>query len=450
MNKKIVILGAGESGLGAALLAKQQGYAVWVSDMAMISDARKSILVEAEIPFEEGKHTEEKILSADEVIKSPGIPSKAPIVKAIVEKGIPVIDELEFAFRFSKGKVIAITGTNGKTTTTLLTYHLLQKAGLDVGLAGNVGKSWAGQLVEQDRAWWVIEVSSFQIDGFVDFKPAIAILTNITPDHLDRYDYKLENYIASKVSLFKNMESDDLAIYYADDLNIHNGLVKAPISASLATISTSKPVEKGGYFNGNTILLKHAGRSMKIESSEVVLKGAHNMQNVMCAVLAALAVGAEEKQILAGLKDFKNAPHRMEFVEEIKGITFINDSKGTNVDATAYALESFEESLVWIAGGVDKGNDYSVLFPVVEDQVKALICLGVDNEKLKSAFAGKVQKIKETEDIAQAVAWGLEYGERGDVVLLSPACASFDLFKNYEDRGDQFKSAVKALKSKQS
>lgn len=448
--KKIAILGAGESGLGAALLAKQQGYVVWVSDMALISDDRKAILEAAEIPFEEGKHTEEEILSANEVIKSPGIPTKAPIVKTIIEKGIPVIDELEFAFRFSKGKVIAITGTNGKTTTTLLTYHLLQKAGLDVGLAGNVGKSWAGQLVDQDRAWWVIEVSSFQIDGFLDFKPAIAILTNITPDHLDRYEYKLENYVSSKVSLFKNMQADDLAIYYANDLNIHNGLVKAPISASVATISTSKPVEKGGYFDGNTISLKYAGSSLEIESSDIVLKGAHNMQNVMSSALAASAVGVEENQILAGLKDFKNVPHRMEWVDEINGITFINDSKGTNVDATAYALESFEKSLVWIAGGVDKGNDYSVLFPTAEDQVKVLICLGVDNEKLKLAFSGKVQKIKETEDIAQAVAWGFEYGEKGDVVLLSPACASFDLFKNYEDRGNQFKSAVKALKRKQS
>lgn len=448
--KKIAILGAGESGLGAALLAKQQGYVVWVSDMALISDDRKAILEAAEIPFEEGKHTEEEILSANEVIKSPGIPTKAPIVKTIIEKGIPVIDELEFAFRFSKGKVIAITGTNGKTTTTLLTYHLLQKAGLDVGLAGNVGKSWAGQLVDKDRAWWVIEVSSFQIDGLVAFKPAIAILTNITPDHLDRYEYKLENYVSSKVSLFKNMQADDLAIYYANDLNIHNGLVKAPISASVATISTSKPVEKGGYFDGNTISLKYAGSSLEIESSDIVLKGAHNMQNVMSSALAASAVGVEEKQILAGLKDFKNVPHRMEWVDEINGITFINDSKGTNVDATAYALESFEKSLVWIAGGVDKGNDYSVLFPTAEDQVKVLICLGVDNEKLKLAFSGKVQKIKETEDIAQAVAWGFEYGEKGDVVLLSPACASFDLFKNYEDRGNQFKSAVKALKRKQS
>lgn len=450
MNKKIVILGAGESGLGAALLAKQQGYAVWVSDMGTIRDDRKTVLLEAGIPFEEGQHTEEEILSADEVIKSPGIPPKALIIKLIVDKGIPVIDELEFAFRFSKGKVIAITGTNGKTTTTLLTYHLLQKAGLNVGIAGNVGKSWAGQLVKQDRDWWVIEVSSFQIDGFVDFKPALAILTNITADHLDRYDYKLQNYIASKVSLFKNMDAENLAIYYADDLNTHNGLVKSPISASVATVSTSKPLDQGGYFNGDTIILKYQASLLQIKSTDIALKGTHNMQNVMCAVLVAVALGIAEDPIRAGLKDFKNAPHRMEWVGEIRGIAFINDSKGTNVDATAYALDSFGEDLIWIAGGVDKGNDYSVLFPIVEDQVKVLICLGVDNEKIKAAFAGKVQKIRETEDITQAVAWCMEYGERGDVVLLSPACASFDLFENYEDRGDQFKSAVKALKMKQS
>ncbi|MFD2035624.1 UDP-N-acetylmuramoyl-L-alanine--D-glutamate ligase [Belliella marina] len=446
MNKKIVILGAGESGLGAALLAKQQGYAVWVSDMAAISASRKVSLIAAGIAFEEGKHTEEEILSADEIIKSPGIPSKAPIVKLAFEKGIPIIDELEFAYRFSNGKVIAITGTNGKTTTTLLTYHMLKSAGMDVGLAGNVGQSWAGQLVDGDKDWWVIEVSSFQIDGFVGFKPAIAILTNITPDHLDRYDYKLENYIASKVSLFKNMEAEDLVIYNADDLNIHNGLVKSPISASVLTVSTSSVSNVGGYFDGNSIAVKTNGKSIKIGTSEIVLKGVHNMQNAMSATLAALTAGVGQETIRTALKDFQNAPHRMELVDVVKGITFVNDSKGTNVDATAYALESFEESLVWIAGGVDKGNDYSVLFPVVEDQVKALICLGVDNEKLKSAFAGKVQKIRETEDIAQAVAWGLEYGEKGDVVLLSPACASFDLFKNYEDRGDQFKSAVRALK----
>ncbi|MCH7413390.1 UDP-N-acetylmuramoyl-L-alanine--D-glutamate ligase [Belliella sp. R4-6] len=444
--KKIVILGAGESGLGAALLAKQKGYAVWVSDMAAISAARKTALTDAGIPFEEGKHTESEILSADEIIKSPGIPPKAPIMKLVAEKGIPVIDELEFAFRFSEGKVIAITGTNGKTTTTLLTYHLLKSAGINVGLAGNVGQSWAGQLVNGDKDWWVIEVSSFQIDGFADFKPAVAVLTNITPDHLDRYDYKLENYIASKISLFKNMKGNDLAIYYADDLNIHNGFVVSPIAADKVTISTSKLPKEGGHFNGKEIAINYKQSNFKIDTTEISLRGVHNMQNVMFATLAAVAVGIKEEKIKSALKDFQNAPHRMELVEVIKGVTFINDSKGTNVDATAFALESFEEPLVWIAGGVDKGNDYSVLFPVVEDQVKVLICLGVDNEKLKSAFAGKVQRIKETEDIAQAVAWGLEYGERGDVVLLSPACASFDLFKNYEDRGDQFKSAVKALK----
>ncbi|MFN3800680.1 UDP-N-acetylmuramoyl-L-alanine--D-glutamate ligase [Belliella pelovolcani] len=444
MSKKIVILGAGESGLGAALLAKQQGYAVWVSDMGNISESRKVQLHAANIPFEEGKHTEAEILNADEIIKSPGIPSKAPIVKQAIEKGIPVIDELEFAARYSKGKVIAITGTNGKTTTTLLTYHLLQKAGYDVGLAGNVGQSWAGQLVDGDKAWWVLEVSSFQIDSFLSFKPNVAILTNITADHLDRYDYQLDNYIASKVSLFKNMDAADLAIVNGDDLNVHNGLLKAPVKAQLAMFSIEQAQAFGAYYDGEVIAIQ-CDQHFNIDILNINLNGKHNMQNAMCAILAATASGIKPDTIKKALADFQNAPHRMEWVAEINQVAFVNDSKGTNVDATIYALESFGSKLVWIAGGVDKGNDYSVLYPLVEENVKALICLGTDNEKLKAAFAGRIQTIRETEDIAQAVAWGLELGERGSVVLLSPACASFDLFKNYEDRGEQFKAAVIAL-----
>jgi UDP-N-acetylmuramoylalanine--D-glutamate ligase len=444
MSKKIVILGAGESGLGAALLAKQQGYAVWVSDMGSISESRKVQLHAANIPFEEGKHTEAEILSADEIIKSPGIPNKAPIVKLALEKGIPVIDELEFAARYSKGKVIAITGTNGKTTTTLLTYHLLQKAGYDVGLAGNVGQSWAGQLVNGDKAWWVLEVSSFQIDGFLSFKPNVAILTNITADHLDRYDYQLDKYIASKVSLFKNMDADDLAIVNGDDLNVHNGLLKAPVKAQLAKFSIEQAQAFGAYYDGEVIAIQ-GDLQFNIDILNINLNGKHNMQNAMCAILAATAAGIKPDTIKEALADFQNAPHRMEWVAEINQVAFVNDSKGTNVDATIYALESFGSKLVWIAGGVDKGNDYTALYPIVEENVMALICLGTDNEKLKAAFAGRIQTIKETEDIAQAVAWGLELGERGSVVLLSPACASFDLFKNYEDRGEQFKAAVIAL-----
>jgi len=447
MNKTIAILGAGESGVGAALLAKREGYAVWVSDMGSISEPRKNMLNAAGIPFEEGQHTADRILSADEIIKSPGIPDEVPLIREAKSKRIPVIDELEFAFRFSKGKVIAITGTNGKTTTTLLTYHLLKKAGRDVGLAGNIGQSWAGQLVDGDRAWWVIEVSSFQLDGFRDFKPAIAILTNITPDHLDRYAYKLENYIASKLSIFKNMGPKEVAVYFSDDANIQSGMELSQSNALFYGMSLQNEVEKGGYFNGTQIRLKLQEINIEINKEDVVLKGAHNLLNVMCAASAALTAGVKEEIIREGLKDFKNAPHRMEFVELINDITFINDSKGTNVDATYYALQSFEQPLIWIAGGVDKGNDYTLLYPVMGEKVKVLICLGKENEKLKTAFAGKIKTIKETESISEAAVWSLALGSPGDVVLLSPACASFDLFKNYEDRGEQFKAVVKTLKT---
>jgi UDP-N-acetylmuramoylalanine--D-glutamate ligase len=402
-------------------------------------------LIDNGIGFEEGMHTEEKILSASEIIKSPGIPEKVAIVQKALEKGIPVIDELEFAFRYSKGKVIAITGTNGKTTTTLLTYHLLQKGGLNVGLGGNVGESWAAQLVDGDKDWWVLEVSSFQIDGIKALKPAVAILTNITPDHLDRYNYKLENYIASKVSLFKNMDENDAAIYWLDDQLIQSGFQKVNLKADQFPFSLKEPQNKGGYFDGNDITVQAAGKKLTINPKDIILKGTHNMLNTMCATLAATLAGVSEEAIREGLKDFQNAAHRMEPVATIEGIAFINDSKGTNVDATAYALDSFKQPLIWIAGGVDKGNDYAALYPLTDGNVKMLICLGVDNEKLKKAFSGRIPEIKETQSIVEAVALGLEFGKEGDVVLLSPACASFDLFKNYEDRGNQFKAAVAAL-----
>ncbi len=443
----IAILGAGESGVGAALLAYQKGYAVWVSDAGKISDSRKTTLKEWGIEFEEGVHSENLILAADEIIKSPGIPPTAPIVKKALKKGIPVIDELEFASRYSKGKVIAITGTNGKTTTTLLTYHLMKKAGLDVGMAGNVGESWAGQLVNEDHAWWVLEVSSFQIDGFKSLKPKIAVLTNITPDHLDRYAYNLDNYIASKISLFKNMNEEDAAIYFADDLNIQVGLGNINLQATTFPVMLTKQIERGGYFNGEEIQLCIFDQKIKIKPSEIALKGKHNMLNTMFATLVATLAGVKEDMIREALLDFKNVAHRMENVANINGVSFVNDSKGTNVDATAYALDSYSDPLIWIAGGVDKGNDYEVLLPIVRYKVKILICLGKNNEKLRKAFEGAIPVIKETQSVDEAVSWGLDMGEAGDVVLLSPACASFDLFKNYEDRGNQFKSAVAALKS---
>lgn len=448
--KQIAILGAGESGLGAALLAKREGYGVWVSDSGMISAERKNALQDAGISFEEGGHDESKVLSCDLIIKSPGIPTKAPLVKKALNEGIPVVDELEFAYRYSAGKVIAITGTNGKTTTTLLTYHLLKEAGYDVGLAGNVGQSWAGQLVNQDHDWWVIEVSSFQIDGFQCFKPTIGILTNITPDHLDRYDYKIDNYIFSKMSLFKNMTQREKGIAFREDPLTKKGLEMKKLKTDFHWISLSEKQGKGGYSDGKTLEFAANGNSASISVSGLSIQGKHNILNALCAGTAALMAGLTESQLIQGYKTFKNAPHRMELVREMDGVRFVNDSKGTNVEATYYALGSYVEPLIWIAGGVDKGNDYSVLNDLVDNgKVKVLICLGTDNEKLKEAFAGIISTIKETQDISEAVVWGQELAEKGEVVLLSPACASFDLFKNYEDRGDQFRSAVLGLKEKQ-
>ena len=447
--KQIAILGAGESGLGAALLAKREGYGVWVSDMGMISEARKAALMEAGIGFEEGKHDEGKILSCDLIIKSPGIPEKAPLVKKAMEEGIPVIDELEFASHYSAGKVIAITGTNGKTTTTLLTYHLLNEAGIDVGLAGNVGKSWAGQLIEKDHDWWVIEVSSFQIDGFQCFKPEIAILTNITPDHLDRYQYQLDNYILSKMGLFKNMSQREKAIFHLDDPFSKKGLGMKTIKADQYGISLISRPEKGGFCEGEQLEFSIKGATAQVSVKDLSIGGKHNILNALCAGLAAMMVGLKEDQLTAGFKTFKNAPHRMELIRTVDGVRFVNDSKGTNVESTYYALGSYTDPMIWIAGGVDKGNDYSVLFPLAaEGKVKTLICLGTDNEKLRNAFTGIIPEIMETQDIRQAVTWGKELATEGEVVLLSPACASFDLFKNYEDRGEQFRAAVLGLSEK--
>jgi len=445
--KRIAILGAGESGIGAALLAKKHGYEVFVSDGGKIKEDRKEQLEAAGIAYEEEEHSAGKILSFPELIKSPGIPFTNPIVSEAVRKGIPVIDELEFAYGFTGGKVIAITGTNGKTTTTLLTYHLMKKAGLDVGLAGNVGHSWAAQLVKGDCEWWVLEVSSFQIDGFKTFRPKIAVLTNITPDHLDRYNYFLDNYIHAKLNLLKQMNEEDHFIYYAEDQNIWKGLSELIVKPKIHEVSLEKIVKDGSFFNGTDVKINFCDHMISIAESEMALSGNHNMLNVMCASNAALLAGASEAAIVAGLADFTNAPHRMEKVEEINGVLFVNDSKGTNVDATVYALAAFKNPLIWIAGGVDKGNDYETLMPEVKDHVKVLICLGKDNKKLKAAFNGVVPEILETQDITEAVKWGQEKGVHGDVVLLSPACASFDLFKNYEDRGDQFKVEVRKLKS---
>lgn len=449
--KRLVVLGAGESGLGAAMLAKREGYAVFVSDGGTIGEARKVQLQTAGIEFEEGQHDQARIMEADLIIKSPGIPATVPVVKQAMQQGIAVVDELEFASRYSKGKVIAITGTNGKTTTTLLTYHLLKEAGWDVGLAGNVGKSWAGQLLEGDHAWWVLEISSFQIDGLVTLKPHIALLTNITPDHLDRYGYQMERYIDSKMALFKNMNQADAAILNLEDPFSKAGLNCTSIEASIYEISLEGRPSQGGFSDGDTLVFQVAGSQATIPVSGLTIQGKHNLLNALGAGVAALLAGLSEMQLLHGYQTFKNAAHRMELVRVLDGVRFINDSKGTNVEATFYALGSYQEPVVWIAGGIDKGNDYSVLIPLVLDgQVKVLICLGKDNAKLKSAFTPHIGKILETQNLLEAVLWAQELAEDKDVVLLSPACASFDLFKNYEDRGDQFKAAVLALTQKQS
>jgi len=439
--KLIAILGAGESGMGAAMLAKVKGYAVFVSEYGKISEANKAQLIESGIEFEEGGHSEKVILNADMIIKSPGISPKIPVVQKAFENGIAVVDELEFAYRYSAGKVIAITGTNGKTTTTLLTYHLLKEAGYDVGLAGNVGESWAAQLIKTDHEWWVIECSSYQIDGFFCFKPSIAILTNITPDHLDRYDYKFENYLNSKLRLFKNMASNNCLIVNADDTNSVQGIATIKSGATKHWFSLKEKPSVGGYLEASNLEISVKEQKLSIPVSALSIHGEHNLMNALCAVLAASLAEVPETKIVQALKTFENAPHRMEQVLELDGVSYVNDSKGTNVESTAYALGSYTNPIIWIAGGVDKGNNYELLQKYTPG-IKVLICLGKDNSKLKAAFGASISEIRETESIEEAVNWGKSLGKSGDVVLLSPACASFDLFKNYEDRGNQFRTAV--------
>ncbi len=443
MSKRIVILGAGESGTGAALLAKAKGYEVFVSDKGTMKDKYRDELVRNKIAFEEGEHTEEKVLNASLVIKSPGIPDKAEIILKLKAKGIEVIDEIEFAFRFIQGKVIAITGTNGKTTTTLLTYHLLKSAGFSVALAGNVGESLAGKIAHGNHDWYVLEISSFQLDGTKAFKPAIGVLLNITPDHLDRYEYKMENYVASKFRLIQNMDAADHFIYCADDERIAAEINKQKPTPHLVNISLKS--DTAVKFDGKHMCFSF-DEAFEIAQSETTLKGPHNLINTMAAVSAAYLAGVKVKAIREGLKTFKNAPHRLEYIATINGVDFINDSKATNVDSVVYALGSYDQPLIWIAGGIDKGNDYNLVKDQVSKKVKALICLGTENDKLKNFFGGIVKRIQETQQVSELVRLALSEAQPGDVVLLSPACASFDLFKNYEDRGDQFRKAVLDLK----
>lgn len=445
MIERVVILGAGESGTGAALLAKQKGFDVFVSDQGSIKDKYKAELQTSSIPFEENKHTEEKILNASMVIKSPGIPLKADIIKKVVAAGISIIDELEFASLYTDAKIIAITGTNGKTTTTLLTYHLLKEAGFDVALAGNVGFSMARQVASSQHNWYVLEMSSFQLDGIKTFKPEIGVLLNITPDHLDRYEYSLDNYVNSKFQLIQNMGRDQHFIYYVNDPIIEREVNKRTLIPKQVPVSLAPMSKAPVHFDGEKMNFQLT-ENFRIGQAETTLRGPHNLINTMAAVTAASLAGASLQSIKGALKTFKNAPHRLESVATINGVEFVNDSKATNVDSVVYGLGSYNQPLIWIAGGVDKGNDYNIIKDEVKKKVKVLICLGKDNSKLKTAFGGVVEQIYETQSVSELVHRALKVAAAGDVVLLSPACASFDLFRNYEDRGDQFRKAVLDLK----
>jgi UDP-N-acetylmuramoylalanine--D-glutamate ligase len=447
LKNRVVILGAGESGTGAALLAKAKGFDVFVSDLALIKEKYKNELIAQGIEFEEGKHSEEKILQAQWIIKSPGIPDKAEMVKKAKALGIEIIDELEFAFRHLTGKVIAITGTNGKTTTTLLTYHLMKSAGQDVALAGTVGESLARKVAIENHDWYVVEISSFQLDGTKTFRPHIGILLNITPDHLDRYEYLMQNYINSKFQLIQSMQSNDHFIYCSDDEVINGEIARRKIASAMIEVSL-KGKSNLVHAEGSNMIFSLAGKSFEVDQKDTTLKGPHNLINTMSAVTAVSLAGVSIESIKSGLKTFKNAPHRLESVGTINGVEFINDSKATNVDSVVYGLGSYEGPLVWIAGGIDKGNDYKLIEDQVRKKVRVLICLGKDNSKLHKAFDGVVKEIYETQSVKELAALALKVAQKGDVVLLSPACASFDLFKNYEDRGNQFREAVVELKEK--
>ncbi len=446
MSERIVILGGGESGTGAAILAKAKGFDVFVSDQGQLKDNYRADLASHGIAFEEGGHSEEKVLSANLIIKSPGIPKKAEIVKKAKAKKIQVIDEIEFACRYLKGKIIAITGTNGKTTTTLLTYHLLKTAGLNVALAGNVGESLARKVAAGDHDWYVLEISSFQLDGTKKFHPHIGILLNITPDHLDRYDHKMANYVNSKFRLIKNMTSKDYFVYFLDDKVSGEEARQRSTEAYRVEISLDHEAITSAHYDGKKMVFQFGKKKFKIAQSETTLKGVHNLVNTMAAVSAAYLAKVPDAAIKEGLKTFKNAPHRLESIATINGVEFVNDSKATNVDSVIYALGSYDQPLIWIAGGIDKGNDYNLIKDEVKKKVKTLICLGKENDKLKKFFGPLVPKVLETQEVKSLVRLALNEAKTGDVVLLSPACASFDLFKNYMDRGDQFREAVLRLK----
>jgi UDP-N-acetylmuramoylalanine--D-glutamate ligase len=444
-TKKISILGAGESGVGAAILAKKQGWEVFVSDFGSIKDEFKNELTENGFNWEEGKHSEDIILNSDLIIKSPGIPDKAPIIKKLKEKGIKIISEIEFGGYYSNAKTICITGSNGKTTTTMLTYHILKKAGLNVGLAGNVGKSYAKQIANDDFDIYVLELSSFQLDDMFEFKADIAVLMNITPDHLDRYNYEMQNYVDSKFRIIQNQTNENWFIFNYDDPIIQAEISKREIKAKQAPFSMNKQLEIGGYATEEQITINTNNKQFIMSIHELALKGKHNAQNSLASGIAAKILEIRSESVRESLSDFVNVEHRLEFVAKVHGIEFINDSKATKINSTWFALESMDKPTVWIVGGVDKGNDYNELMALVKEKVKAIICLGEDNSKIIEAFTGVVDTIVEAKSAFEAVSYGYRLARKDETVLLSPACASFDLFENYEERGNMFKQAVRGL-----
>ncbi|WP_262732156.1 UDP-N-acetylmuramoyl-L-alanine--D-glutamate ligase [Gaetbulibacter sp. NE] len=442
--KRLVILGGGESGVGTALLGKEKGYEVFVSDKGKIKEKYKEVLIHNEIEWEDEKHTESKILNADVVMKSPGIPEKVALVKQIRAQGIQVVSEIEFASKFTNATIVGITGSNGKTTTASLTHHILKQE-LDVGLAGNIGDSFAKQILEKYYKNYVLEISSFQLDDIVSFKPNIAVITNITPDHLDRYEYQFENYIASKFRIAMNQTKDDYLIYDADDEVITNWLAKHPVQSKMLPFSLTKPIENGAYLENETIKITIDNDQIIMPTANLALEGKHNVKNAMAASTVAHLLKIRKQTIRESLENFQGVEHRLESVLKINKVQYINDSKATNVNATYFALESMDAPTIWIVGGEDKGNNYEELYPFVNEKVKAIICLGVDNEKLLKNFSSMVDVIVETQYMSEAVKIAYKIAKAGDSVLLSPACASFDLFENYEDRGRQFKEAVRSL-----
>jgi UDP-N-acetylmuramoylalanine--D-glutamate ligase len=443
---RLVVLGSGESGVGAAILGKKQGYDVFVSDGGTIKPSYKQELFDNGIEFEEGQHSEDKILSADEVMKSPGIPEKNEMVKMIRAKNIPVISEIELAYRFKgNSKIVAITGSNGKSTTTALTYHICKTAGLDCAMVGNIGISFAKQVAQDPKEVYVVEISSFQLDDIKEFHADIAMLLNITEDHLDRYDYKFENYINSKFRVIENQTDKDYFIYCLDDEVIAKQLPLLTIHTNPLPFSMKQEVKKGGYIKGDQMMLRIQEERVSMSIYDFALKGKHNNYNTMAAGIAAATLGIRKEKIREAVKNFHSLEHRMEFVAMVRGVEFINDSKATNVNSTWFALESMNKPTILVLGGTDKGNDYSLIAELVKEKVKAIICMGVDNKKIIEAFKDIVPVIVETDSAKKAVNASFKMSGKGDVVLLSPACASFDLFKNYEDRGTQFKDAVKEL-----